>query len=281
MRAEWRQNGDMLTFTIRADRFLRNMVRAIVGTLVDVGRGRYTVAQFEDIVRSRDLSRSSAGAPPQGLFLAMCATPTIYSYAVEENNPSVKHKKRFGATPKRFSIYSGIRRLKMYCGSHSGFGGLHDTLVHRRCACTVRAMACAVAPSVRASVGSPNISVTFAPTRWAPIKRIVRVEYQFHESVAVTRCRSLTRCREGEAPDLVVYTRGTRLLLGHTYRRHLGRGEYTRRDSAVIERLGLKAAYMLHAAYGLGRSDMRQAGVEIISPMAYIPLAVVHNARQP
>ena len=70
MRAEWRQNGDMLTFTIRADRFLRNMVRAIVGTLVDVGRGRYTVAQFEDIVRSRDLSRSSAGAPPQGLFLS-------------------------------------------------------------------------------------------------------------------------------------------------------------------------------------------------------------------
>lgn len=70
MRAEWRQNGDMLTFTICADRFLRNMVRAIVGTLVDVGRGRYTVAQFEDIVRSRDLSRSSAGAPPQGLFLS-------------------------------------------------------------------------------------------------------------------------------------------------------------------------------------------------------------------
>ena len=70
MRAEWRQDGDMLTFTIRADRFLRNMVRAIVGTLVDVGRGRYIVAQFEDIVRSRDLSRSSAGAPPQGLFLS-------------------------------------------------------------------------------------------------------------------------------------------------------------------------------------------------------------------
>ena len=70
MRAEWRQNGDMLTFTIRADRFLRNMVRAIVGTLVDVGRGRYTVAQVKDIVRSSDLSRSSAGAPPQGLFLS-------------------------------------------------------------------------------------------------------------------------------------------------------------------------------------------------------------------
>ena len=59
-----------LRFTIRADRFLRNMVRAIVGTLVDVGRGRYSVEEFEDIVRSRDLSRSSAGAPACGLFLS-------------------------------------------------------------------------------------------------------------------------------------------------------------------------------------------------------------------
>ena len=63
-------DGDLLRFTIRADRFLRNMVRSIVGTLVDVGRGRYTVEQFRDIVASRDLSRSSAGAPAQGLFLS-------------------------------------------------------------------------------------------------------------------------------------------------------------------------------------------------------------------
>ncbi len=59
-----------LRFTIRADRFLRNMVRAIVGTLVDVGRGRYTPKEFRAIVASRDLSRSSGGAPAQGLFLS-------------------------------------------------------------------------------------------------------------------------------------------------------------------------------------------------------------------
>jgi tRNA pseudouridine38-40 synthase len=41
-----------------------------VGTTVDVGRGRYTVEQFREIVAARDLSRSSAGAPPQGLFLS-------------------------------------------------------------------------------------------------------------------------------------------------------------------------------------------------------------------
>ncbi len=59
-----------LVFTIRADRFLRNMVRAIVGTLTDVGRGKYSVEEFESIITSRDLSRCSAGAPAQGLFLS-------------------------------------------------------------------------------------------------------------------------------------------------------------------------------------------------------------------
>lgn len=75
-RADWRcLNDGTLCFTIRADRFLRNMVRAIVGTLVDVGRGRYTVGQFHDIIASRDLSRSSAGAPAQGLFLSDVVYP--------------------------------------------------------------------------------------------------------------------------------------------------------------------------------------------------------------
>ena len=69
--ARWEQlEGGVLCFTIRSDRFLRNMVRAIVGTLVDVGRGRYTVEEFREIVTSRDLQRSSAGAPAQGLYLS-------------------------------------------------------------------------------------------------------------------------------------------------------------------------------------------------------------------
>ena len=71
MHAEWTTEEDgTLRFTIRADRFLRNMVRAVVGTLVDVGRGRYTVDEFREIVEARDLSRASSGAPPQGLFLS-------------------------------------------------------------------------------------------------------------------------------------------------------------------------------------------------------------------
>ena len=69
--AEWVVESDgTLRFTIRANRFLRNLVRAIVGTLVDVGRGKYSVAEFEDIILSKDLSRCSAGAPACGLFLS-------------------------------------------------------------------------------------------------------------------------------------------------------------------------------------------------------------------
>lgn len=75
MEARWVREGDILRFTIRADRFLRNMIRAIVGTLVDVGRGRYTVEEFRDIVESKDLSRSSGGAPAQGLFLSDVVYP--------------------------------------------------------------------------------------------------------------------------------------------------------------------------------------------------------------
>ena len=62
------KNGELI-FTIRSDRFLRNMVRAIVGTLVDVGRGKITPERFREIVDSRDLSLSSGGAPACGLFL--------------------------------------------------------------------------------------------------------------------------------------------------------------------------------------------------------------------
>ena len=76
MDARWTEEADgVLRFTIRADRFLRNMVRSIVGTLVDVGRGRYTVEEFCHIVEARDLSRSSAGAPAQGLFLSDVVYP--------------------------------------------------------------------------------------------------------------------------------------------------------------------------------------------------------------
>lgn len=74
--AAWEVQPDgVLRFTIRADRFLRNMVRAVVGTLVDVGRGRYTPDEFRGIVLARDLARASGSAPAQGLFLSEVRYP--------------------------------------------------------------------------------------------------------------------------------------------------------------------------------------------------------------
>lgn len=64
-----------LVFTIRANRFLRNMVRAIVGTLVDVGRGYISVEQFEAIIEAKDRSKACASAPAHGLFLTKVEYP--------------------------------------------------------------------------------------------------------------------------------------------------------------------------------------------------------------
>jgi tRNA pseudouridine38-40 synthase len=69
-RAEWvREDECTWVFTIRADRFLRNMVRAIVGTLVEVGRGKLTVEGFRHVVEGRDRGLAGTSAPAQGLFL--------------------------------------------------------------------------------------------------------------------------------------------------------------------------------------------------------------------
>ena len=67
--ATWTQKGDLLIFTITANRFLRGMVRAIVGTLLDVGTGKITERQFEGIVKSKDRKMAGMNAPPEGLYL--------------------------------------------------------------------------------------------------------------------------------------------------------------------------------------------------------------------
>lgn len=67
--AEWEKSGTMLVFTIKADRFLRNMVRAIVGTLLEVGKGKITVDDFRKIIESKHRGAAGTSVPPQGLFL--------------------------------------------------------------------------------------------------------------------------------------------------------------------------------------------------------------------
>ena len=68
-KAIWKQRGDIWVFSIEADRFLRNMVRAIVGTLVDVGKGRITIDEFKDIVVKMDRRAAGVSAPAKGLYL--------------------------------------------------------------------------------------------------------------------------------------------------------------------------------------------------------------------
>ena len=67
--AYWQEEEDMWVFTISADRFLRNMVRAIVGTLLEVGRGKMSVQHFCEIIEKKDRCSAGTSAPPQGLYL--------------------------------------------------------------------------------------------------------------------------------------------------------------------------------------------------------------------
>lgn len=67
--AGWEESGNQLVFTIKADRFLRNMVRAIVGTMIDIGFGKMDLSGFEQIIFAKDRSRAGKSAPAKGLFL--------------------------------------------------------------------------------------------------------------------------------------------------------------------------------------------------------------------
>ncbi|HYC87098.1 MAG TPA: tRNA pseudouridine(38-40) synthase TruA [Chryseosolibacter sp.] len=67
--AEWREKGDMLIFTISANRFLRGMVRAIVGTLLDIGTGKTSMQEFRNIIQSKDRKKAGANVPSYGLYL--------------------------------------------------------------------------------------------------------------------------------------------------------------------------------------------------------------------
>lgn len=85
--AYWEQmaNGD-LTFHIRADRFLRGMVRALVGTLLAVGQGRLSVAEFDGIIGAKDRQRAGRSAPAEGLSLVEVGYPAeVFS---QRQNPS-------------------------------------------------------------------------------------------------------------------------------------------------------------------------------------------------
>ncbi len=79
----WTQTGPYLVFTITANRFLRNMVRSLTGTLLEIGRGKRNVSELGMILESRDNRKAGQSAPARGLYLCDIEYPQEYRL----NNP--------------------------------------------------------------------------------------------------------------------------------------------------------------------------------------------------
>ncbi|SRX54051.1 tRNA pseudouridine(38-40) synthase TruA [Aequorivita sp. CIP111184] len=75
VKAYWETQNNTLIFTIAADRFLRNMVRAIVGTLLDIGYEKKTLEEFQQILDSKRREEAGASAPAHGLYLTKVVYP--------------------------------------------------------------------------------------------------------------------------------------------------------------------------------------------------------------
>lgn len=74
-KAEWKQKDDLLVFHITANRFLRGMVRAIVGTLLDVGTGKISVKDFKTILDGKDRKKAGMNVDAHGLYLTRVKYP--------------------------------------------------------------------------------------------------------------------------------------------------------------------------------------------------------------
>ena len=75
--AKWVLNNDELIFHISANRFLRNMVRAIVGTLIDIGTEKINFDDFVSIIKSKDRSNAGVSVPAKGLYLTKVEYPNV------------------------------------------------------------------------------------------------------------------------------------------------------------------------------------------------------------
>ncbi|WP_081209581.1 tRNA pseudouridine(38-40) synthase TruA [Salegentibacter sediminis] len=75
--ARWEWDGDILKFSITANRFLRNMVRAIVGSLIEIGLGKTSVESLHEIIKSEDRSKAGTSVPARALYLTKITYPKI------------------------------------------------------------------------------------------------------------------------------------------------------------------------------------------------------------
>ena len=65
----WMEEGEVIVYRVKANRFLRGMVKAMVGTMLQVGRGKMSVAEFRKVIEAKDCTMADFSAPGQGLFL--------------------------------------------------------------------------------------------------------------------------------------------------------------------------------------------------------------------
>ncbi|MFP5042039.1 tRNA pseudouridine(38-40) synthase TruA [Parasediminibacterium sp. JCM 36343] len=75
MNSQWYYEKDCLVYEVKANRFLRGMVRGLVGTMLQVGRGIITINQFKEIIEGKDCTKANFNTPAHGLFLAEVAYP--------------------------------------------------------------------------------------------------------------------------------------------------------------------------------------------------------------
>ncbi|MGC4102223.1 tRNA pseudouridine(38-40) synthase TruA [Ferruginibacter sp.] len=73
----WEQQEGVLSYTVTSNRFLRGMVRGMVGTMLQVGRGKLSVEQFRAVIEAGDCTKADFSVPPQGLFLQKVSYPQL------------------------------------------------------------------------------------------------------------------------------------------------------------------------------------------------------------
>jgi tRNA pseudouridine38-40 synthase len=91
--AEWTQTDEHTwRFTIKADRFLRNMVRAVVGTLIDVGRGKLSLEDFRAVIEGKNRCDAAESVPAKALFLVKVDYPVSIFLTTADMDPKPDDK---------------------------------------------------------------------------------------------------------------------------------------------------------------------------------------------
>ena len=80
LHSEWEQRGNCTVYRVKGNRFLRGMVRGLVGTMMQVGRGKITLEQFKEIIEARDCTKADFSVPGHGLFLQKVEYPDRYFF---------------------------------------------------------------------------------------------------------------------------------------------------------------------------------------------------------